>query len=235
MKKLIVPVLAHISHSLIHGLNLYKITFLALTFIASFTLIMPLSTAWANSGTIVSPRRDNIYEVSETDSVIVYFYTPWCPFCYEIAPIMDNLPDYVIINGQRSTVRLISYNRDIPQHHAIIRAYHEMMGVPEDRRFIPLVIIGDRNLFLYDEVSNGLLAALEAGEGLTTPLFTLIDLRRTESGSSEILPGLPLVLIWALTGMIVITLCLVIIQRKVSNVRQTAANSGKGSNKREIQ
>jgi len=123
-------------------------------------------------GTVISPRHDDPYNISVTDSVVVYFYTPWCPFCYQIAPIMDNLPEYVIINGQRSNVRLISYNRDIPEHHDIIWDYHEMLNIPEARRFVPLVLIGDRNLFLYNEVSTYLLPALEAGEGLTTPLFT---------------------------------------------------------------
>jgi len=121
---------------------------------------------------VIAPRHDDPYNLSVTDSVIVYFYTPWCPFCYEIAPIMDNLPEYVMINGQRSNVRLISYNRDIPEHREIIIAYHEKLNIAEERRFVPLVLIGDRNLFLYEEVSQGLLSALEAGEGLTTPLFT---------------------------------------------------------------
>lgn len=197
--------------------NIYRKTIMiAITLAISLVLAMPLSTAWAN-GT-VSPRHDNIYEISETDSVIIYFYTPWCPSCYEVAPIMDNLPDYVIINGQRSAVRLISYNRDIPQHHALIRAYHEMMGVLEDRRFVPLVIIGDRNLFLYDEISSELLPALEAGEGLTTPLFTLVD-RRAGLGSSgvEQSPTLPMILIWALVGIAAVALGLVIHKKAVLN------------------
>jgi hypothetical protein len=122
-------------------------------------------------GALVSPRHDDPADISVTDSVVVYFYTPWCPFCYEIESIMDNLPEYVMIDGQKSYVRLVSYNRDIPEHHDIIWAYHEMLEIPETRRFVPLVLIGDRNLFLYGEVSRHLLTALEAGEGLATPLF----------------------------------------------------------------
>ena len=121
-------------------------------------------------GATVNPRNDrNIYE---GDSVVVYFYTPWCPFCYEISPIIDNLPEYVMINGQKSYVRLVSYNRDIAEDYEIIRRYHDMFNIAEERRLVPLVMVGFRDLFLYDEVSAGLVTALEAGEGLLTPLFT---------------------------------------------------------------
>ena len=139
---------------------------------------------------VISPRKDDPYTISVTDSVVVYFYTPWCPFCYEISPIMDNLPEYVIVNGRRSYVKLISLNRDIPEHHDMIRAYHEKLNIPPERQFVPLVLIGDRDLFLYDEVSYYLLPALKAGEGLTTPLFTK---RQAESNPMQM--ALPLALI----------------------------------------
>ena len=159
-------------------------------------------------GTVISPRHDDPYSLLVTDSVIVYFYTPWCPFCYEIAPILDNLPDYVIINGQKSNVRLVSFNRDIPEHREIIGAYHEKLNIPEERRFVPLVLIGDRDLFLYAEVSHQLLAALEAGEGLTTPLFT----ERIEDNSS-----FKVVLTAVFVGAVPVVLVYMVIRRKLRN------------------
>ena len=144
---------------------------------------------------VVEPRHDDPYNVSINDSVVVYFYTPWCPFCYEIAPIMSYLPEYVIIDGQKSYVRMISFNRDIPEHHAVIRAYHELLQIPDERRFVPLVLVGDRDLFLYDEVSQYLIPALEAGEGLITPLFTQ-RIVEPESTSTQMI--WPMVLIGAI-------------------------------------
>jgi len=121
---------------------------------------------------VVSPRSDDPYNLSANDSVIIYFYVPWCPFCYEIAPIMDNLPEYIMLDGRRSNVRLVSLNWEIPAHGELIEAYHSMLDIPPERQLVPLVLIGDRDLFLYEEVSRYLLSALEAGEGLHTPLFT---------------------------------------------------------------
>jgi len=124
-------------------------------------------------GAVIAPRDDRPYDnIFIGDSVVLYFYAPWCPFCYEISPIMNNLPEYVMIDGQKSYVRLISYNRDVDADHEIIRRYHNMLNIAEERRLVPLVIIGYRDLFLYDELREGLIAALEAGEGLLTPLLT---------------------------------------------------------------
>ncbi|MCL2248049.1 MAG: thioredoxin family protein [Oscillospiraceae bacterium] len=124
-------------------------------------------------GAVVSPRDDRPYDnISIGDSVVLYFYTPWCPFCYEISPIMNNLPEYVMVDGQKSYVRLISYNRDVDADREIIRRYHDMLNIAEERRLVPLVIIGYRDLFLYAELREGLIAALEAGEGLVTPLLS---------------------------------------------------------------
>jgi len=162
-------------------------------------------------GTVVTPRDDRPYgNIFVGDSVVVYFYTPWCPFCYEISPIMNNLPEYVMINGQKSYVRLVSYNRDIDADHEIIRRYHDMFNIAEERRFVPLVLVGYRDLFLYDEVSEGLIAALEAGEGLLTPLF----------GERRPSPGAALVWPLILAGVVLATaiLLLVIRNRKKRNL-----------------
>jgi len=124
-------------------------------------------------GTVIAPRVDDPYNLFVSDSVIVYLYVSWCPFCYEISPIMDNLPEYVTLpDGTRSNVRLVGLNWDIPEHAILINEYHERLNIPEYRRLVPMVLIGDRDLFLYEEVSVELFPALVAGEGLTTPLFT---------------------------------------------------------------
>jgi len=155
-------------------------------------------------GAVVSPRDDRPYDnISIGDSVILYFYTPWCPFCYEISPIMNNLPEYVMIDGQRSYVRLISYNRDVDADHEIIRHYHDMLNIAEERRFVPLVIVGYRDLFLYDELSDGLIAALEAGEGLMTPLLN----ERTSLPETSLMPYIVVVTALAASILLFIIRC----------------------------
>jgi len=155
-------------------------------------------------GAVVSPRNDRPYNnISIGDSVVLYFYTSWCPFCYEISPIMNNLPEYVIIDGQRSYVRLISYNRDVDADHEIIRHYHDMLNIAEERRFVPLVIVGYRDLFLYDELSDGLIAALEAGEGLMTPLLN----ERTPLPETDLMPYILVIAALAASILLFIIRC----------------------------
>ena len=123
-------------------------------------------------GAVIAPNRHDPHNVSVNDSIFLYFYLTWCPFCYELAPFLDDLPEYVILpDGSRSNVRLIGFNWEIPEEGFWIEYYHEYFNIPPERRLVPLLIVGDRDLFLLDEVSTYLIPALEAGEGLRTPLF----------------------------------------------------------------
>ena len=123
-------------------------------------------------GAVIAPNRDDPHNIFVNDSVFLYFYLTWCPFCYELAPFLDNLPEYVILpDGSRSNVRLVGFNWEIPEEGFWIEYYHEYFNIPPERRLVPLIIVGNRNLFLYDEVSAYLIPALEAGDGLQTPLF----------------------------------------------------------------
>ena len=142
-------------------------------------------------GTVISPNRDDPNNVSVNDSVILYFYLPWCRYCYEISPIMDNLPEYVILpDGRRSNVRLIGLNWEVPEEGYWIEYYHEYLNILAERRLVPLIIVGNRDLFLYDEVSAGLMVALEAGEGLHTPLFV----ERIPEAAVVAIPWIPIVI-----------------------------------------
>ena len=110
--------------------------------------------------------------IAATDSLIYYFYKDYCPYCRELTPLMEGLPAEVTLpDGTRSAVRLVCLNKVEEAPAAVIAAYYGDHDVPEDRQYVPAVVIGDRYLFPGSEIIAQLLEALTAGEGLNTPVL----------------------------------------------------------------
>ena len=110
--------------------------------------------------------------VSETDSVIYYFYKDYCPWCRQLEPLTAGLPKQIVLpDGTKSMVKLIGLNKVEDRFLQIITEYYEEHGIPEDRQYVPAIVIGDRYLFAGNEIIGQLMEALMAGEGLHTPLL----------------------------------------------------------------
>ena len=110
--------------------------------------------------------------ISASDSLIYYFYKDYCGYCMELSPLMSALPQEITLpDGTTSRVRLIALNKVEDEPLEIISEYYETHDIPEDRRYVPAVVIGDRYLFLHDEIVDQLMDALVNGEGLRTPLL----------------------------------------------------------------
>ncbi len=120
---------------------------------------------------VTLPFSDKPADVRPGDSVIVYFYKPACPYCLELKALIQGLPREITLpDGTRSSVRLIGLNKNDPAEMAVVQAYYEGMEIPEDRQFVPMLLIGDRDLFLYEEIVPGLLPALLQGDGTKTDM-----------------------------------------------------------------
>ena len=110
--------------------------------------------------------------IHATDSVIYYFYKDYCPYCRELTPLMEGLPDQITLpDGTPSKVRLICLNKVEEEILEIITDYYATYDVPEEEQYVPAVAIGDRYLFLGVEIIDQLMDALVNGEGLDTPLL----------------------------------------------------------------
>ena len=57
----------------------------------------------------------------------------------------------------------------------IISEYYVKNHIPEERQYVPAIVIGDQYLFLDEEIVDQLMDALIAGEGLNTPLIDGAD------------------------------------------------------------
>ncbi len=120
-------------------------------------------------------------EITVTDSLIYYFYKDYCPYCKELEPLTAGLPKVIILpDGRQSDVKLVCLKKNTAEGEYadpekdpanVIAKYYADYEIPEEKQFVPALVIGDRYLFTKEEVVPQLLEALMAGEGLSTPLL----------------------------------------------------------------
>ncbi len=134
---------------------------------------MPADAAWRRSPQegqqFIAPRSDCLEDIGPQDSLIVYFYKDYCPYCKELEDFFAALPEAVTLaDGTVSRVRFISLEKQIPAQMKVVQRFYDTLFVHPDRQYVPMIIIGRRALFLKDEIESDLLPALMAGEGLDT-------------------------------------------------------------------
>ena len=111
-------------------------------------------------------------EVSAGDSLVYYFYKDYCPWCRQLEPLTAGLPKTVTLpGGTSSAVKLVCLNKVEDRYLKVITDYYEAHAVPEERQYVPAVVIGERYLFAGEEIIAQLCDSLAAGEGLATPLL----------------------------------------------------------------
>ncbi len=110
-------------------------------------------------------------DVDAGDSLVYYFYRPTCRYCSERADmIIAGLPEEITLaDGSKSKIRLVALNKSDPDEGAIIQAYYERKGIPEERQLVPTLIIGESYLCGSVEIKNSFLTLLLSGEGRQTP------------------------------------------------------------------
>ena len=108
--------------------------------------------------------------LSETDSVIYYFYKDYCPWCKQLEPLTAGLPEQITLpDGTKSDVKLVCLNKVEDKYLEIITRYYDEHDIPEEKRYVPAMVIGDQYLFLAEEIVPQLMPLLMEGEGLKTP------------------------------------------------------------------
>ena len=123
---------------------------------------------------LYTPKSSSLYgdEIAGSDSLIYYFYKDYCPHCMALEPLMAGLPDQITLpDGTASKVRLLCLNKVEDEYLRIITDYYEEHEIPEERQYVPAVVIGDRYLFLEEEIVDQMMDALVAGEGLQTQML----------------------------------------------------------------
>ena len=120
------------------------------------------------------PKGDLAYgdPVYETDSVIYYFYKDYCPHCRALEYLTTGLPKQIFLaDGTQSDVKLICLNKVENQFLHVSQRYYEENNIPEDQRYVPSMVIGDKYLLSESVIAEQLMDAVIAGEGLKTPLL----------------------------------------------------------------
>ena len=109
---------------------------------------------------------------SATDTVIYYFYKDFCPYCKQLSPMFDQMPDYITLeDGTKSRVYIVSIEKQTEEGLGICEGYYKENNIPEDRSYVPAVIVGGVYMHGTKEISGGLFPAILSGEGLKTPML----------------------------------------------------------------
>ncbi len=110
--------------------------------------------------------------IAPQDSLVYYFYKDYCPYCAQLEPLMAALPeDITLPDGARSAVKLVCLNKNEEAMAAVIADFYADFAIPEERQYVPAVVIGERYLMPGSEIIDQMLDALLNGEGLATPLL----------------------------------------------------------------
>lgn len=122
-------------------------------------------------------RNDDLTNLSETDTKIVYVYKPDCEFCAKVKPLLEGLPEKIYLSdGTESRIVFTSLNKDDYDQYQAVKQYYDALEIPEDHRYSPLLIVGEKFYMGYDEIVPNLMDALFAGDGLTTDLSPVMEL-----------------------------------------------------------
>lgn len=123
---------------------------------------------------LYTPKSDSQYgdSISTSDSLIYYFYKDYCSYCAELEPLISGLPDHITLpDGTTSKIRLLCLNKVEENYEKIITDFYEEHNIPDDQRYVPAIVIGNKYLYLKDSIEDYLMDLLIAGEGLQTEML----------------------------------------------------------------
>lgn len=123
---------------------------------------------------IYTPKSNSKYgdPISEGDSLVYYFYKDNCSYCVALSPLISGLPDQITLpDGSPSKIKLLCLNKNEENYKKIITDYYERHNIPEDQRYVPAIVIGDKYLYLEESIEDQLMNLLIAGEGLQTEML----------------------------------------------------------------
>jgi uncharacterized membrane protein len=88
----------------------------------------------------------------------VLFYSPTCPHCHQVITV--DLPPILEVYGEQ--VEIIAVNTAHPGGYELYQAALQHFNVPEDRRGVPILIVGDSVLFGSLEIPQKLPGTIDA-------------------------------------------------------------------------
>lgn len=137
--------------------------------------LLPQSTSEPVDKPIVYiPKSNSEYgnPISKSDSLVYYFYKDNCAYCVALSPLISGLPDQITLpDGSPSKIKLLCLNKNEEKYKRIITEYYEKHNIPEEQRYVPAIIIGNKYLFLEESIEDQLMNSLMAGEGLQTEML----------------------------------------------------------------
>lgn len=91
---------------------------------------------------------------------VVYFYRITCEECAQTAPVMDALPEAVVLGSREVPVNLIRINTRSGNNGERVNAFFAQYDVPDADRMVPIAFTADQYFAGFEAISSGLEAAL---------------------------------------------------------------------------
>jgi|GEM_PF-1185168 len=118
---------------------------------------------------IPNPARTDPFEglsVNPARNTLVYFYRIICPGCIDIEPMLNALPEFVYVDGERIYIELIRLNTRSGNNGTRVRAFFSEWNVPDEHQMVPIVFLSDTYFAGYEAIKDNLIEALGQGAGL---------------------------------------------------------------------
>lgn len=98
---------------------------------------------------------------ADPDAVtVVYFYRITCEECIQTAPLIDALPETVVIDGVERTVSIVRINTRSGNNGERVTAFFNGYDVPNDARMVPIAFTAGAYFAGHDAIAEGLVPAL---------------------------------------------------------------------------
>ncbi|MDR0553615.1 MAG: hypothetical protein LBG76_02280 [Treponema sp.] len=96
------------------------------------------------------------YPVNPDHVTMVYFYRVFCPQCAKVKPLIDALPEKVMVNGTERKLDVIRINTRSGNNGERVAAFLEAWQVPDEDRQVPIVFFPGSYLSGADAIAGQL-------------------------------------------------------------------------------
>jgi thiol-disulfide isomerase/thioredoxin len=103
------------------------------------------------------------YSLNDSHVSMVYFYRIVCPYCEKVAPVINDLPKTLNINGAQVPLDIIRINTRSGNNNERVGAFFDHYQVPDDDRKVPIVFFASGYLSGVEPIS------LELAQKLSSP------------------------------------------------------------------
>ena len=136
-------------------------------------VFMPPALSQAAGGQEEPASVSNPDTADDTRSLIYYLFLPACNSCANAHAVIDQLPASVVVitNGDSFESAIAVKSIDMSKKPGMAELFFERYQVPQDKRYAPIVFLGDVYMAGDEAIETDLKNAIAQGMALGTPVI----------------------------------------------------------------